>query len=188
MKKIITILFLLLFTAGILHSEDMLFSDRIEGKISNPQLDEILVYERSNGVLFLTNNTGSPSLNVGLEVLSDVEDFSGNWTLANDFDLATTAFEYNHSSGGGTLTQADTDFLEVLVGSTWYLLRYTLTDATTPVAATSIVASLGTSSINISLGAAQTYYYLIRNLKMPHRYCRPRLIPDVPILTFSPEA
>ena len=153
----------MLFTLTAFSYDDMFFSDRIAGRISNPQLEEMLVYENSNGVLFLTNTTGTPSLNVGKELLSDPEDFSGNWTLGGDWDLATLAFEYNDSAHSGALTQDNGDFTETLVASTWYLLRITLTDASTPVAATSIVATLGTSAIAVELGAAGTYYYLIES-------------------------
>ena len=163
MKKFTLILCLVLFTLTAFSYEDMLFSDRIAGRIINPQVDEILVYQISNGVLFLTNATGTPSLNVGKELLSDTEDFSGNWTLAGDFDLATLAFEYNDSAHSGTMTQANADFDDTLIASTWYLLRFTLTDASTPVAATSIVATLGTSAIAVDLDAVGTYYYLIES-------------------------
>ena len=163
MKKFTLILCLVLFTLTAFSYEDMLISDRIAGRIINPQVDEILVYQISNGVLFLTNATGTPSLNVGKELLSDTEDFSGNWTLAGDFDLATLAFEYNDSAHSGTMTQANADFDDTLIASTWYLLRFSLTDASTPVAATSIVATLGTSAIAVDLDAVGTYYYLIES-------------------------
>jgi hypothetical protein len=175
--KRLTILFLvILFTlpifADIVYDDqnNLVYTVSTVGDLAgySPKPADIGVVTAGNryvwdGSSWVDLTSASGTINIGDELLSDTGDFSGNWTLANDFDLATTDFEYNHSADNGTMTQANADFSGTLVASTWYLLRITLSDATTPVAATSIEASLGTSTINIELGAVQTYYYMIQS-------------------------
>jgi len=144
MKKIL-ILFAILAVASFAYSD---YSDFTSNSFS--------------GDITVVGDITGGTYNLGDELLADTADFSGDWTLAGDFDLATLAFEYNDSAHSGTLTQANADFSGTLVASTWYLLRYTLTDATTAVDGT-ITAALGTSSITIKLSTAQTYYYLIES-------------------------
>lgn len=158
MKKILLILCIIAISIGIFADGGTTVPFRYEDMIGG----QFWVID-DDGISVNTDDISVATLNVGAELLADTEDFSGDWTLAGDFDLATTDFEYNDATHTGTLTQANADFAGTLASSTWYILRILLSDATTPVSATSIVVTLGTSAINIELGAAQTYYYHIKS-------------------------
>lgn len=64
---------------------------------------------------------------IGDECLTNGTTFASVWATANDFAVSGAKAVYTHSSGGGTITQVDTNLATAITASRWYLFDYEIT-------------------------------------------------------------
>ncbi len=105
---------------------------------------------------------------LALESLTD-GDFAAytNWTAAGDFvEGEGSDYDYIHSGGTGTLTQASGDLARAGAGFRWYKLQYTISnqlEAGALVARLTTAFAATTLTLDVGSNGTKTHYFLTDN-------------------------
>ena len=89
------------------------------------------------------------------------------WAAAGDFALASDKATYAHSTGAGTLTQANGDLALAGIGERWYKFTYTVSGASLTGCTVTITTSFAAAATSIRVWTNGTYSVYFKSAAVP---------------------
>lgn len=120
-------------------------------QLAYPTPTEVLTVLDGDVTIHDKNNVASESLQDGA-----FGSFT-KWTDTGDFNEGTTSYDYLHSSGSGTLTQALADLTIAGKNNRWYEFSYTISNANNPNVSLAITSAFAAGGHTIKAGFDGSY-------------------------------